>query len=62
MKSRAMVVTEPGRMELQEFELQPTPSDHVLVKAAVTSVCSTDLKIFSGHTPVGRYPYFLSRI
>jgi threonine dehydrogenase-like Zn-dependent dehydrogenase len=56
MKSKAMVVTTPGQMELQEFELSPTPSDHVLVKAAVTSVCSTDVKIFGGHTPVGRYP------
>jgi len=59
MKSKAMVVTKPGHMELQEFELQPTPADHVLVKAAVTSVCSTDLKIFSGHTPVGRYPLIM---
>ena len=33
MKSKAMVVTKPGQMELQEFELQPTHADHVLVKA-----------------------------
>jgi uncharacterized protein YeaO (DUF488 family) len=26
------------------------------VKTAVTSVCSTDIKVFKGHTPVGRYP------
>ncbi len=56
MKSKAMVVTQPGQMELQEFELQKTPSDHVLVKSTVTSVCSTDIKVFKGHTPVGRYP------
>lgn len=56
MKSKAMVVTAPGQMELQEFELRETPTDHVLVKTAVTSVCSTDLKVFKGHTPVGRYP------
>lgn len=51
-----MVVTAPGQMELQEFELTKTPRDHVLVKTTVTSVCSTDIKIFKGHTPVGRYP------
>ena len=56
MKSKAMVVTAPGQMELQEFELPKTPADHVLVKTTVTSVCSTDIKIFKGHTPVGRYP------
>jgi len=56
MKSRAMVVTAPGRMELQEFELQTTPRDHVLVQTTVTSVCSTDIKVFQGKTPVGRYP------
>jgi threonine dehydrogenase-like Zn-dependent dehydrogenase len=56
MKSKAMVVLSPGQMELQEFELGKTPPDHILVKTAVTSVCSTDIKVFKGHTPVGRYP------
>ena len=38
MKSRAMVVTSPGQMERQEFELHATPRDHVLVQTTVTSV------------------------
>ncbi len=59
MKSKAMVVTAPGRMELKVFELQKTPADHVLVKTTVTSVCSTDIKVFKGHTPVGRYPLIM---
>ena len=59
MQSKAMVVPAPGRMELQTFELKPTPADHVLVKTTVTSVCSTDVKIFKGHTPVGRYPLIM---
>lgn len=59
MQSKAMVVTAPGQMDLQEFELQKTPEDHVLVKTAVTSVCSTDIKVFRGHTPVGRYPVIM---
>lgn len=36
-------------MELQAFELSPTPPDHVLVKAAVKPVCATDVKIIGGH-------------
>ena len=59
MKSKAMVVKAPGQMELQAFELQKTPADHVLVKTTVTSVCSTDIKVFKGHTPVGRYPVIM---
>ena len=54
-----MVVTAPGQMELQDFALQKTPEDHVLVKTAVTSVCSTDIKVYKGHTPVGRYPVIM---
>ena len=59
MKSKAMVVTKPGTMELQEFTLEKTPEDHVLVKTMVTSVCSTDLKVYEGHTPVGKYPIIM---
>ncbi len=56
MKSKAMVLTAPGQLELQEFELGSTPADHVLVKTSVTSVCSTDLKVFKGQTPFVNYP------
>jgi threonine dehydrogenase-like Zn-dependent dehydrogenase len=59
MKVKAMVVPIPGQMELKEFELQKTPADHVLVKTAVTSVCSSDIKVFKGLTPVGRYPLIM---
>ena len=56
MKAKAMVVTGPGVMEMQEFSLIPTPADHVLVKSTVTSVCSTDLKVFKGQTPFAQFP------
>ena len=59
MKSKAMVVTAPGKMELETFELKKTPADHVLIKTNVTSVCSTDIKVFKGHTPVGQYPVIM---
>ncbi len=59
MKSKAMVVKAPGRMELETFELKKTPDDHVLVKTNVTSVCSTDIKVLKGNTPVGQYPVIM---
>lgn len=59
MKSRAMVVTEPGRMEMREIELPSTPPDHVLLKTLVTSVCSSDVKIFHGKIPMARYPLIM---
>ncbi len=59
MRSRAMVVTEPGRMVLEEFEVAKPPPGHLLVKTSVTSVCSTDIKVFKGKTPFGRYPLIM---
>lgn len=56
MKSKAMVVTEPYKLELQEFEVTPPAPDQILIKTMVTSVCSTDVKLLHGQTPSGRYP------
>jgi len=59
MKAKAMVVPEPGRLEMREFEVLPPAGDQALVKTLVTSVCATDLKVFEGHTPLGRYPLIM---
>ena len=59
MKVKAMVVTEPGHLELQTFEIQKTPSDHILVKTTATSVCSSDIKVFKGYLPMVRYPLIM---
>jgi threonine dehydrogenase-like Zn-dependent dehydrogenase len=56
MKSKAMVVVRPGELELREFEVALPPPGHLLVKTSVTSVCSSDIKVFKGRTPFGRYP------
>lgn len=56
MRAKAMVVTAPGKMDMQEFSLPVTPADHVLVKSTVTSVCATDLKVFKGQTPFAQFP------
>jgi len=59
MRARAMVVVEPGRLEMQEFEVRPPAADQILLKTKVTSVCSTDVKVFHGQTPLGRYPVIM---
>lgn len=48
MKAKAMLVTEPGHMELKEFDVIPPDKDQLLLKVSVTSVCASDPKIFQG--------------
>ncbi len=52
--SRAMVVTEPGRMELREFPLPEIKENDGLLKVELVGVCGTDPSIFKGK--VGRAP------
>jgi alcohol dehydrogenase len=52
--SRAMVVTEPGRMELREFPLPEIGADDGLLRVERVGVCGTDPGIFKGK--VGRAP------
>ena len=50
--SRAMVVTEPGRMELREFPLPEIGEEDGLLRVERVGVCGTDPGIFKGK--VGR--------
>jgi threonine dehydrogenase-like Zn-dependent dehydrogenase len=59
MKSKAMVLVEPGRLELREFEVRPPAPEEILIKTRVTSVCSTDIKIFHGQVGSARYPVIM---
>lgn len=59
MKAKAMVLLEPGRMELKEFEVVKPQPDQILVKTSVTSVCASDPKFFHGKTPFKFYPIIL---
>jgi len=59
MKSKAMVLVEPGRIELREFEVQPPAPEEILIKTRVTSVCSTDIKILHGQVGSARYPVIM---
>ena len=59
MKSKAMVVTEPNKLELREFEVVPPAPDQILVKTTVTSVCSSDIKFFHGTFAACNYPLIM---
>src|SRR3990172_5850167 len=51
-----MVVVEPGKMEMREFEIVPPQRDQILLKLSVTSVCASDPKILWGKTPYVQFP------
>jgi threonine dehydrogenase-like Zn-dependent dehydrogenase len=59
MKVKAMVVLEPGRMELKEFDLLPPEKDQILLKLCATSVCASDPKIFLGVTGIEKFPLIM---
>ena len=59
MRAKAMVVIEPGRMELKQFEILPPQKDQILLKLGVTSVCASDPKILWGKTPYVAFPVIM---
>jgi threonine dehydrogenase-like Zn-dependent dehydrogenase len=59
MKAKAMVVLEPGRMELKEFDLLPPEKDQILLKLCATSVCASDPKIFLGTNGIEKFPLIM---
>jgi threonine dehydrogenase-like Zn-dependent dehydrogenase len=59
MKAKAMVVLEPGRMEMKEFDVVPPERDQILIKLCVTSVCASDPKIFRGTTGIEQFPLIM---
>ena len=59
MKAKAMVLVEPGRLEPREFEVRPPAPEEILIKTRVTSVCSTDIKVFHGQVGSAHYPVIM---
>jgi threonine dehydrogenase-like Zn-dependent dehydrogenase len=59
LKAKAMVLVEPGRLELQEFSVRPPGPEEILIKTRVTSVCSTDIKVFHGQVGSAHYPVIM---
>ena len=56
-KSEAMVVTRPGHMEMQEFDLPETGAEDGLLKVELVGVCGSDPKIFLGKPSRGTRPF-----
>ncbi len=54
-----MVLAAPGHLELQEFEVHPPAPDEILVRTRLTSVCSTDVKVFHGQVSGAHYPVIM---
>ncbi len=55
--SRAMVVTEPGRMEMRRFPLPVVGEDDGLLKLELVGVCGSDPGIFKGKASRAPRPY-----
>lgn len=56
--SRAVVLEEPGRLNIQEFVLPVIGPDDALLRVELAGVCGTDGKYFSGHLSAP-YPIIL---
>ena len=56
-KSKAMVVTRPGHMEMREYDLPETGAEDGLLKVELVGVCGSDPKIFQGKPSRGPRPY-----
>lgn len=59
MKTRASVLADTGRLELQDVDLPELGLDGVLVQVLVTGVCGSDLAAFNGQHPYKAAPCVL---
>jgi S-(hydroxymethyl)glutathione dehydrogenase/alcohol dehydrogenase len=56
---RAVVLREPGRVAVEEIELDPPHEDEVLVRVAAAGVCHSDVRLADGELGHGRWPIVL---
>jgi L-iditol 2-dehydrogenase len=52
MKTRTVSITQPGKTEVIERDINPQ-DDEILVKTYAASICGTDKNYFQGHIPRG---------
>ncbi|MBU1276959.1 MAG: zinc-binding dehydrogenase [Proteobacteria bacterium] len=57
MKTRAVVVTEPGQLEMREFPLPEIGDEDGILKLELVGVCGSDPGIFKGKSARGARPY-----
>jgi len=56
-QSKAMVITEPGRLEMQSFPLPSLGADDALLRMELVGVCGSDPGIFKGKASRAPRPY-----
>jgi L-iditol 2-dehydrogenase len=56
MKARGWVMTKPGKLELQEFELPKVADDAALLKVEACGVCGTDKHAYLGRIRTAPFP------
>jgi len=57
MKARAWVMTKPGKLELQEFEVPKVAEDAALLKVEACGVCGTDKHAYLGRIRTASFPF-----
>lgn len=48
IRARGLVLTAPGRLTLQQFDLRPLDPEHVRLRVAGCGVCHTDISFYTG--------------
>ena len=56
---RAVVLREPGRVAVEDVELDPPRAHEVLVRVAAAGVCHSDVRLADGELGDGRWPMVL---
>jgi L-iditol 2-dehydrogenase len=54
---KAWVLTGPGKIEIQKFEIPEVAEDSALLKVEAGGICGTDKHIFLGHSPTAPFPF-----
>ena len=57
MKTRAVVATEPGKLQMREFPLPEIGEEDGILKLEMVGVCGSDPGIFKGKSARGARPY-----
>jgi len=55
-KVRGWVMLEPGKMEMQKFDLPKIPEDSALLKVEACGLCGSDLHAFRGRMKTAPFP------
>lgn len=58
-KEKSMVVTKPGHMEMQEFEIPVIGSSEMLLRVEMVSICGSDPNHFQGFQGDEAFPFIL---